>query len=70
MDSIASLLNFSMPTHTHDFGNHGDGFGHSKTSLIRSLADRRKSDSSMGLTSKRFRTAVRFMTFKIAIMLI
>jgi hypothetical protein len=27
---------FSMPTHTHDFDNHSDGYGCSKTSLMRS----------------------------------
>jgi hypothetical protein len=52
---------FSMLTHTHDFNNHSDDYGHSKTALMRwlyghsktalmwSLADSQKSHSSMGL---------------------
>jgi hypothetical protein len=35
-DSAAHLLNFSMPTHTHNFGNHRNGYGCSKTALVRS----------------------------------
>jgi hypothetical protein len=30
MDSTGNLLSFSMPTHTHDSGNHSNGYGHSK----------------------------------------
>jgi hypothetical protein len=44
---VANFLSFSMPTHTYDFGNHNDGYDHSKTALVRSLADRRKLVSSM-----------------------
>ncbi len=35
-----------MPTHTHVFGSHRNGYGHLKTADVRSLVDRRKSDSS------------------------
>jgi hypothetical protein len=68
-DSVANLLGFSTLSHTHDFGNHKDGHGHSATAFVRSLMDSRKSDPSIGLTSKWFWTAVRFMTFKLAILL-
>jgi hypothetical protein len=30
-DSAALLLGFSMPTQAHDFRNHSNGYGHSKT---------------------------------------
>jgi hypothetical protein len=36
MDSIAHLLSLSMPTHRRDFGNYNNGYGHSKTALVRS----------------------------------
>jgi hypothetical protein len=35
-DSVGHLLSFSMPTHTHDFDKHTNGYGHSKTALVRS----------------------------------
>jgi hypothetical protein len=44
------LLIFPMPTHTHDFGNHSDGNGRTKTAFVRSSADCRKSNLSMGLS--------------------
>jgi hypothetical protein len=35
MDLAANLLGFSTPTHTHNFGNHSNGYGCSKTALMR-----------------------------------
>jgi hypothetical protein len=40
MDSTADLLSSSTPTHTHDFDNHSNGYGRSKTELMQSLAGR------------------------------
>jgi hypothetical protein len=37
-DSAAHLLRFSMPTHTHDFDNHSNGYGRSKTALVWSVS--------------------------------
>jgi hypothetical protein len=50
----ANLLSFLIPTHRHDFGNHNDGYGHSKAILMQSLADSRKSDLSMVLNFETF----------------
>jgi hypothetical protein len=47
MDFVASYPSFSMPTHTHDFSNHRNGYDRSKTAHVQSLADCQKSDSSM-----------------------
>jgi hypothetical protein len=30
-DFVANLLNFSMPSHTHDSDNHRNCYGHQKT---------------------------------------
>jgi hypothetical protein len=46
MDFAANFLSLSMPTHIHDFDNHNNDYGHSKTVLMRSLANYLKSDSS------------------------
>jgi hypothetical protein len=35
-DSVAYLPSSSTPTQTHDFGNHSNGYGRSKTALVRS----------------------------------
>jgi hypothetical protein len=35
-DSIAYLPGSSMPTQTHDFGNHNNGYGRSRTALTQS----------------------------------
>jgi hypothetical protein len=48
-DFAASLLSFLMPTHTHDFNNHSNGYGCLKYSAHAELADCRKSDSSTAL---------------------
>jgi hypothetical protein len=37
-DSAAHLLRFSMPTHTHYFDNHSNGYGRSKTALVWSVS--------------------------------
>jgi hypothetical protein len=37
MDFAASWPSFSKPTHTHDFDNY-DGYGRSKTALVRSFS--------------------------------
>jgi hypothetical protein len=39
-DSAAHLLSFPTPTHTHDSGNHSNGYGHSKIAFVRSSVDR------------------------------
>jgi hypothetical protein len=49
-DSADNFLSFPMPTHTNDFGNHNDGYGHLKTAFARSSADSQKSQSSIGLS--------------------
>jgi hypothetical protein len=36
MDLAANMLGFSMPTHTHDFNNHSNGYDRSKTAIKRS----------------------------------
>jgi hypothetical protein len=46
-DSIDHLTSFSVPTHTHVFGNHNNGYGHLQTADVRSFVDCRKPDSSM-----------------------
>jgi hypothetical protein len=51
MDSEPNVLSFPTLTHTHDFGNHSDGYGHLKTVFMQSSMDHRTSDSSIGLTS-------------------
>jgi hypothetical protein len=38
MDFTANLLSFPSPTHTHDYANHNDGYGHPKTALVRSFS--------------------------------
>jgi hypothetical protein len=38
-----------FPTHTHDFGNHNNGYDYSKTTFMQSLVDSRESHSSTGL---------------------
>jgi hypothetical protein len=35
-DSVDHLPSFSEPTHTHIFGNQGNGYCHSRTALVRS----------------------------------
>jgi hypothetical protein len=49
MDFAVNLLSLSTPTYAHDSGNHSDGYGHSNTALMWSLADRWKFASSTGL---------------------
>jgi hypothetical protein len=38
MDFASSWSSFSMPTHTHDFGNHRNGYDRSKTALVQSVS--------------------------------
>jgi hypothetical protein len=33
-DSAANFLFFSTPTHTHDFDNYSNGYGHSMTTHL------------------------------------
>jgi hypothetical protein len=49
MDSAVNLLSFSMPTHTHNFDNHNNGYGHSRTSLIWSVSESPEIDFFDGL---------------------
>ncbi len=51
-DFVASLLRFSMPTHTHNFDNHRNGYGCLKNTARAELADYRKTASSMIWDSK------------------
>jgi hypothetical protein len=37
-DSVAILLSFSTPTHAHDFDNHSNDYGRSKTELVWSFS--------------------------------
>jgi hypothetical protein len=37
-DYAAILLSFSTLTHAHDFDNHSNGYGRSKTELVRSIS--------------------------------
>jgi hypothetical protein len=45
-DSVAHLVSFFMPTHTHDFDNQSDGYGRLKTADVQSSTDCRKIASS------------------------
>jgi hypothetical protein len=38
MDFAISWPSFLTPTHTHDFDNHSDSYGHSKTTLVQSFS--------------------------------
>jgi hypothetical protein len=49
MDYADHLTRFPVPTHTHVFGNHSNGYGHLKTADVRIFTDCRKFDSSMAL---------------------
>jgi hypothetical protein len=71
MDSVAHMLIFSTPTHTHDFDNYSNGYSHLNTTTCGALADCQKSDSSIGFeTRKQFQNLVRITIFKIAVLLI
>jgi hypothetical protein len=63
MDSIGHLIGFPMPTHTHVFGNHINGYGHSKIDDVRSSADCRKKEPSViqTWTCLRKRRGLRFL---------
>jgi hypothetical protein len=45
-DLAASLLIFSMPIQSHDSSTHSNGYGHPKTTLVRSLWIAGKTTSS------------------------
>jgi hypothetical protein len=45
MDLATSLLSYSMPTQSHDSGNHNNGYGHLKIADVQSFVDCWKSDS-------------------------
>jgi hypothetical protein len=44
-DFIGHLLRFPTPTYSHIFGNHGNGYGHSKRANMRSSVDHWKLES-------------------------
>jgi hypothetical protein len=67
MDFVANLLSFTMSTHTHDFGNQNNGYGHLMIANARSSADCRKTESSMVWTSAPLQTVVRLVTLKLTI---
>jgi hypothetical protein len=67
-DFGANLLRFSWPTHTHNFDNYKNGYGRSKTALVRSLADCRKSASSKVLNFKTDSESTKITIFKIFIL--
>jgi hypothetical protein len=46
-DSVSHFLSWLMPTHTHDFDNHNDGYDRLKIADVRSSADCRKTASLM-----------------------
>jgi hypothetical protein len=70
MDSTDNMLSSSMPTHTHNFDNHNNGYGRSKTALVWSLADRWKLVSLTVWNSETVSESERITVFKIAIFLI
>jgi hypothetical protein len=67
MDSVGHLLIFLTPTHTHIFGNHNNGYGHSKIANVRSSADCRKTELSTIQTWTWFRNLARIMICKVSI---
>jgi hypothetical protein len=70
-NSAINLLSFLMPTHTHDFDNHDNGYGRSTTALMPSVSGSLKIQFFDGFeTQKRFQNLARFMIFKIVILLI
>jgi hypothetical protein len=46
-DSVGHLISFPSPSHTHFFGNHINGYSHSKTANMRSSADCRTTELSV-----------------------
>jgi hypothetical protein len=46
-DSVSHFLSWLMPTHTHDFDNHNDGYDRLKIADVRSSTDCRKTASLM-----------------------
>jgi hypothetical protein len=46
----SQLSQLSTPTHTHNFGNHSDGYDHLMTAFVQSPADHRNSESMIGLS--------------------
>jgi hypothetical protein len=70
-NSATNLLSFLTPTHTHNFDNHDNGYGRSKTALMPSVSGSLKIQFFDGFeTPKRFQNLVRFTIFKIVILLI
>jgi hypothetical protein len=69
-DFESNLLSFSAPTLTLDFDNPSNGYGHSKTALVRSVSgspEIRFVDRFQNLDS--ISESTRIMIFKIAILL-
>jgi hypothetical protein len=62
-DSIAYLPSSSTPTQTHNFNNHSNGYGRSKTALARSLRIAGKLPLRWLETQKCFRNLMRIMIF-------
>jgi hypothetical protein len=70
-DLAANLLSFSTPTQTHDFGNHINGCGHSKTALVQSFSGLPQIGFFKGFeTQKWFRNLARVTIFRVVIFLI
>jgi hypothetical protein len=70
MDFAANSLSFSMPTHTHDFDNHSNGYSHSKTALMWSVSGLPEIRFFDGLNLDSISDLMRIMIFKIAILVI
>jgi hypothetical protein len=69
MDFAANLLSSSTPTHTHDFDNHNNCYGRSKTSLMQSFSGLPEIRFFDGLNSETVSESMRITTFKIAALL-
>jgi hypothetical protein len=58
-----------MPTHTHDFGNHHNGYSRSKTALVQSVSGSSETASSMVWNLETISALSKITIFKDAILL-
>jgi hypothetical protein len=69
MHSIGHMISFPTPTHTYVSGNHSNGYGRSKTALVRSYRIARKLLLRRFKAWKRFQNLAMIMIFKVGIFL-
>jgi hypothetical protein len=69
MDSSAHLLSFSTPTHTHGFDSYNDGYGHSKTTFMRSVSGQPEIRFFNGFELGFDSESMRIMILKIVVLL-